>query len=310
MTVLKEVRQQPHISNEVYKNSSYHQGLIKRSLSYLSSGYPIHFTGPSGIGKTTLALHIAKQRKRPVLLLNGNKALSNEDLIGAFTGYTSNKVKDNFIRTVYKTEENLTESWSEGRLLEAVKKGYTVVYDEFTRSQPETNNLFLSILEEKILPLYGTKQKESYVRVHPEFSVIFTSNPAEYAGVFRSQDALLDRMITLPLEQMDEKAEIAAVSSKTGIPFQEAGAIVKFVSKVREFCETQEHGQGPSLRSSIMIADLAQRSEIPIDGGDETFQQLCMDVTAFPLQTCLEKKDLSEIKKKLLTECKKIKVGE
>ncbi|GGC81940.1 hypothetical protein GCM10007216_10600 [Thalassobacillus devorans] len=309
MTVLKEVRQQPHINNEVYKHSSYYQGLIKRSLRYLSSGYPVHFTGPSGIGKTTLALHIAKQRNRPVMLLNGNKELANEDLIGAFTGYQSSKVKDNFIRTVYKTEENVTESWTDGKLLEAVKHGYTLVYDEFTRSQPEANNIFLSILEEKILPLYGTKRKESFIRVHPEFSVIFTSNPAEYAGVFQSQDALLDRMVTLPLDHMDHQAEVTAVISKTNLSRESAESIVEFVVTARELCESNDQLQGPSLRASIMIAEMAEKHDIPIDGNDEEFQELCLDITWFPLQTCTPKEKQPQLKEKLLDACKKIKVG-
>lgn len=106
----------------LYEHSAYYKGIIKRSLRYLDTGYPLHFTGPSGIGKTTLALHIAKQRKRPVMLINGNKDLSTEDFIGAFTGYKRRKLKDNYVRSVHKIEENVTESWSDGRLLEAVKK--------------------------------------------------------------------------------------------------------------------------------------------------------------------------------------------
>ncbi|WP_430790272.1 gas vesicle protein GvpN [Virgibacillus flavescens] len=293
-------------ANELYQQSTYYKRLIKRSLRYLSSGYPIHFTGASGIGKTTLALHIAKQRKRPVMLLNGNKDLSNQDLIGAFTGYKSNKVKDNFVRTVHKTEENVTESWTDGKLLEAIKNGYTLVYDEFTRSKPESNNIFLPILEERILPLYGTKRKNALVKVHPDFAVIFTSNPAEYAGVFQSQDALLDRMITLPLDQMDVESEIKAVVSKTGISQHEAETIVDFVSKSRELCSQKQSGYGPGLRASLMIAELAKRYKVPIKGSSEDFWDLCFDIVWFPLQTSSDM-DESKLISKLKTEFKKIK---
>ncbi|ASN04096.1 gas vesicle protein GvpN [Virgibacillus necropolis] len=306
MTQALEKNQQKSMNNELYKQSSYYKGLIKRSLRYLSSGYPIHFTGESGIGKTTLALHIANQRKRPVMLINGNKDLSNKDLIGAFTGYKSNKVKDNFVRTVHKTEENVTESWVDGRLLEAVKNGYTLIYDEFTRSQPETNNIFLPILEERILPLYGTKRKNSYVNVHPDFTVIFTSNPDEYAGVFRSQDALLDRMITLPLDQMDEESEIKAVTSKTNVTKAEAVAIVEFVSRARNLCSVKQNGSGPSLRASIMIAEMAKRYKIPIEGSNDEFWDLCFDIVWFPLQACSDRAD-DRLATKLYTEFKKIK---
>ena len=41
--------------------------LLSRSLQYMKAGYPIHFTGPSGAGKTSLALALAKKRKKPVI---------------------------------------------------------------------------------------------------------------------------------------------------------------------------------------------------------------------------------------------------
>ncbi|QHE50942.1 gas vesicle protein GvpN [Pontibacillus sp. HMF3514] len=285
----------------------FHQGIMNRSLRYLSIGYPIHFTGPSGVGKTTLAIHIAKQLDRPIMFISGNKEMSNEDLIGAFNGYTRQKTKDNFVRSVYKEEENLSESWNEGRLYEAVKNGYTLVYDEFTRSQPETNNLFLSILEENILPLYGTKRTESYINVHPEFSIIFTSNPSEYAGVFRSQDALLDRMVTIPIENLDQQTEVATVQRKTQISKAEAKAIVSFVNSVRSLCPIKEQVSGLSLRASLKIAEISKRYEIPIQGDHKEFLMLCFDITWFPLQSCVKKSYQEKMKSKLITEIKKVR---
>lgn len=181
--------------------------LLFRSLRYLKAGYPVHFTGPAGAGKTSLALALAKKRKNPIMLMHGNHELNNRDLIGDFTGYKHKKTVDNYVRTVYKKDENVTELWQDGRLLEAAKNGYTLIYDEFTRSKPTTNNIFLSILEEGIIPLYGSKQTEPFIRVHPQFSLIFTSNPMEYAGVYETQDALLDRLITIPLEHNSSDKE-------------------------------------------------------------------------------------------------------
>ena len=87
------------------------EALLSRSLQYLKAGYPIHFTGPSGAGKTSLALTLAKKRKRPVMLIHGNHELNNKDLIGDFTGYTSKKVVDNYVRSVYKKDESVSEIW-------------------------------------------------------------------------------------------------------------------------------------------------------------------------------------------------------
>ncbi|MCI2255405.1 gas vesicle protein GvpN [Domibacillus sp. PGB-M46] len=282
MTVLK---------NKINKNSKeiVHdpetEDLLSRSLQYLKAGYPIHLTGPSGTGKTSLALALAKKRKKPVMLIHGNHELNNKDLIGDFTGYTSKKVVDNYVRSVYKRDESVTETWRDGRLLEAVKNGYTLVYDEFTRSKPATNNIFLSILEEGILPLYGTKLTEPFVRVHPDFAVIFTSNPEEYAGVYQTQEALLDRLITIFIDHKEHDREAAIISEKIDIAQEKAAAITALVAQLREECEADN---GPSLRASLMIARIAAEEEIPVDGSNAAFQRLCLDVLAHQMSRCIK----------------------
>ncbi|MRX71230.1 gas vesicle protein GvpN [Bacillus lacus] len=280
MTVLKTKMKRNFITKDAGT-----EALLSRSLQYLKAGYPVHFTGPSGVGKTSLALALAKKRNRPVMLIHGNHELNNQDLIGDFTGYTSKKMVDNYIRSVYKREENVTETWKDGRLLEAVKNGYTLVYDEFTRSKPSTNNIFLSILEEGVLPLYGTKLTDPFVRVHPEFSVIFTSNPEEYAGVYQTQDALLDRLITMFVERKDSSSEAAIIADKEDISSVQARLVTDIVSRLREKCKGD---QGPSLRASLMIARIASEEDIAIDGNQEAFQKLCIDILGHQVSRCLE----------------------
>ncbi|MDP2951784.1 MAG: gas vesicle protein GvpN, partial [Chloroflexota bacterium] len=34
------------------------QSIVERALAYTAAGFPIHFRGGSGTGKTTLALHL------------------------------------------------------------------------------------------------------------------------------------------------------------------------------------------------------------------------------------------------------------
>ncbi|MCM3619544.1 gas vesicle protein GvpN [Sutcliffiella horikoshii] len=304
MTVLKEkIKKEP----KALIQDSDTKELLSRSLHYLKAGYPIHFTGPSGTGKTSLALALAKKRKKPVMLIHGNHELDNKDLIGDFTGYTRKKVVDNYIRSVYKKDESVTETWRDGRLLEAVKNGYTLVYDEFTRSQPTTNNIFLSILEEGILPLYGSKMTEPFIPVHPDFAVIFTSNPDEYAGVFHTQDALLDRLITIHIDYKEVDREARIVSQKVGIKEEEARAITMLVAELRKACQKN----GPSLRASLMIAKLASEGDIPINGDDEEFKRLCKDILGHPLSRCLDsEKPLKEAEEMIVNACENMKVTE
>ena len=120
-----------------FVNSEYIRELTDRALSYLAVGYPIHLAGPSGTGKTTLAFHIAAQLKQPVSLIHGDDEFGSSDLIGKNSGFKTTKMVDNYIHTVLKTEEEMTTSWQDNRLTTACRNGYTLIYDEFTRSRPE-----------------------------------------------------------------------------------------------------------------------------------------------------------------------------
>ena len=190
------------------------RAVAQRALGYLKAGYPVHFSGPAGTGKTTLALHVAALRGRPVALMHGDDEFGSSDLVGGDYGYRKSRVVDNFIHSVVKTEENMSTLWADNRLTVACKNGDTLVYDEFTRSRPEANNALLSVLEERILSLPKRRPHgDGFIEVHPDFRAILTSNPEEYAGVHRTQDALNDRLITFQVDHFDGETEVQITRS-------------------------------------------------------------------------------------------------
>lgn len=252
-----------------FVESEYVRNITDRGMRYLKKGFPIHLCGPTGCGKTTLAMHIAYTLGRPVVLINGDEEFTTTSLVGAEFGYRKKKVIDRFVSRVYKSDESLTKTWMDDRLTTACKHGFTLIYNEFTRSRPEANNIFLSVLEERMLELPTAAQDGNYIKVHPDFSAIFTSNPEEYAGVFRSQDALLDRMITISMGQYDEETEIDITQAKSGVSHAMAAKIVRMVRKLRDsdVCEIN-----PTLRSCVAIARALE------DGDEAWFYQVCTDV--------------------------------
>src|ERR671912_48270 len=143
--------------------------VCQRAATYLEAGYACHFRGAAGTGKTTLAMHVAHRRGRPVVLMFGDDELGTADLVGSAQGMVSTKVTDNYVRSVTKTEEYRRSQWVDNRLTTACKHGYTMVYDEFSRSRPEANNALLTVLEEHILSLPDTHSAGAHMRVHPEF---------------------------------------------------------------------------------------------------------------------------------------------
>jgi nitric oxide reductase NorQ protein len=252
------------------------RAVAQRALGYLRAGYPVHFSGPAGTGKTTLALHVAALRGRPVAIMHGDDEFGSSDLVGGDYGYKKSRVVDNFIHSVLKTEENMSTLWADNRLTVACKNGDTLVYDEFTRSRAEANNALLSVLEERILSIPKRRPHgEGFIEVHPEFRAILTSNPEEYAGVHRTQDALNDRLITIQVDHFNRETEIEITRSKSGIPLEEAELIVDIVRNIRELGATK---QGPSLRACIMIARVTVQEKAHAVSGDPIFGDVCRDV--------------------------------
>ncbi|GAW93966.1 gas vesicle protein GvpN [Calderihabitans maritimus] len=258
-----------------FVETPYIKDLVTRALAYLQAGFAVHFCGPAGTGKTTLALHVAQKLGRPVALTYGNSDFNPTDLIGGIYGYKERKVIDNFIHSVLKTEEEMTFRWTDAALTEACRKGYTLVYDEFTRSRPETNNVLLGVLEEKLLQLPPVKIGDTWLKVHPDFRAIFTSNPEEYAGVYRSQDALRDRMITINLDHFDEETEIAVTAAKSGLPLEDARRVVKIV---RDYRTKKEYEYVPTVRASIAIAKVTRLQGLKPNNSDPFFRQICLDI--------------------------------
>ena len=249
--------------------------LSQRALAYLHASYPVHFRGPAGTGKTTLALHVAAQLGRPVMLISGDEEFTTSDLVGNQNGYHYRKVVDRFVHNVLKYEEDAAQRWVDNRLTTACRDGFTLVYDEFTRSRPEANNVLLSVLEEGLLVLPTPNRSESYVRVHPSFRAIFTSNPQEYAGVHDAQDALSDRLVTIDVDYFDRDTEIIVTARRAGITSEQAGRIVDIV---RDFRDSGEYDQAPTLRACIMIGRMVATQLLHPSADDPRFVRVCLDV--------------------------------
>lgn len=254
------------------------EALANRALMYLQVGYPVHFSGPAGTGKSTLALHVASKLGRPVTLIHGDDEFGSSDLVGHDHGYHKSRLVDNFIHSVLKTEEEMKTLWVDNRLTTACRRGDTLVYDEFTRSRPEANNPFLSILGERILNLPKLRRNgEGYLEVHPEFRAIFTSNPEEYAGVHKTQDALMDRLITIRVGNYDRETEIQITMAKSGIPRSDAEVIVDIVRDLRD---TGVSNHRPTIRASIAVGRILAYAKAQACVDDPIFRSVCQDVLA------------------------------
>lgn len=252
------------------------EAVTDRALAYLEVGYPVHFAGSAGTGKTTLAFHTAARLGRPVILIHGDDEFGSSDLIGRSSGYRKSRTVDNYIHSVLRAEEEMKSLWVDNRLTTACQNGCTLIYDEFNRSRPEANNALLSILSERILNLPSLRMSgEGYLEVHPEFRAIFTSNPEEYAGTHKTQDALMDRLITIELDHYDRETEICITVARSGVSREDAEKIVDTVAGLRALGRKKHR---PTIRSCIAIARVLVHRGGHARTDDPVFKSVCHDI--------------------------------
>jgi len=297
MTTVLEPRPLPD-----FVETKYVKDITNRTLSYIKAGFPVHLRGPSGTGKTTLAMHVATKIARPVVMIHGDEEFTTTDLVGGEYGYRFRKVVDRFVSRVLKVEEDMVKRWVDNRLTVACKYGFTLIYDEFTRSRPEANNILLSILQEKMMDLPSGRGEDPYLQVDPDFTAIFTSNPEEYAGVHRSQDALRDRMITMDLDHFDYDTEVAITKAKSKLSKQHAEMIVNIVRGLRESgkCEF-----APTIRGCIMIAKTIKVQNITPIKSNGLFRVICQDILASETSRVGSKTNQAKVKEEVNEQVKK-----
>ncbi|MEL6998754.1 MAG: gas vesicle protein GvpN [Pseudomonadota bacterium] len=259
---------------DLYEDSEI-SSLRSRAHLYLSLGIPVHFRGRAGMGKTTLAQRVAQEAGRPVSMITGDHALVAADLVGREIGYDSQRVRDRYVHSVSRSEEKVRAVWADGVLTKAMLEGHTLIYDEFTRTPPETNNVLLSALEERVLYLNSPLRESAQVRAHPSFKVIFTSNPDEYSGVKAAPDALFDRMVSVDVSLCSPETEAGIVAFRTGIGQPEATGIVTLLRAIRDKLPA---ANPPSIRTAIMIGKIVRTLGMATSASDERFVQVCLDV--------------------------------
>jgi len=144
------------------------RSLCDRIDGWLEADQPVHLIGPTGCGKTALALSAAAERGRPVVWLNGDEAVDTAALVGSHTGGERYEKNDQFVSGVSKKTEIVRERWVDNPLsVVAVREGATLVYNEFSRSDPAAHNVLLSVFEEGVVRAAGQTRRRSDDRRPP-----------------------------------------------------------------------------------------------------------------------------------------------
>jgi gas vesicle protein GvpN len=252
------------------------EAIQDRVHRWLDVPRPVHIVGPTGCGKTALALSIAAARDRPVVWINGDELLDTASLVGEHAGKAQYKERDNYVSGVMKKKSIVRDRWVDNPLSVAVQHGATLVYNEFSRTKPAAHNALLSVFEEGVLDRPGQRGEDRMVEVDPEFRAILTSNSTEYAGVHRPQDALLDRLIGVHLGYYGRETEIEIVAARVEtLPGDRIEQVVDLVRELRDRLDLHV-----GTRAAVMIGEgLTVFDDDDEDGvDDDVLVDVCIDV--------------------------------
>lgn len=170
--------------------------------SILKSGqfYPTYISGPTGNGKSTMIEQICAKLKKPVIRINLNAMVDEEQLIGSKT------LVDGNVQIV------------EGPMLIAMRTGTTVLLDEIDAGAPNTLLCLQPILEGK--PYYF-KLKNEMIVPKAGFNIIATANTkgkgsddGRYIGTNVLNEAFLERFaVTFEQDYPNERTELKIVEN-------------------------------------------------------------------------------------------------
>ncbi|MCG8632444.1 MAG: hypothetical protein MI863_01385 [Desulfobacterales bacterium] len=259
--------------------TNYIKSMTTRALGYIKAGLPLNLRGISGTGKTTLAIYIASKLRRPLVLIHGYEAFYITDITD-MPANAGQKAGAGFTPPSFGPGSLSYKRRLENGLAAACKYGYTLVYDEFSRSalDKETAHILLHILQEKCpgfpaFPFYNPGKN----KIHKNFTAIFTSSPEIQMDIYKGHDALTERMLTLDLDNFDRETEICIVKSASGLNHDDSE---KIVTLVRELRASKVAECLPTIRAGMMIAKTVKKLNRQVSRNDLHFIQICLDIVS------------------------------
>lgn len=212
--------------------------------SLLTAGKHVLLEGSVGVGKTTLALDVARSIGKKVVRVDGDGRFTEQKLVGSFDPKMA--LEKGFVQS----------SFLPGPLYQAMNDGEILLINELNRMPEMVQNVLLPAMDEGVIqiPYLGE------LKAKKGFAIIATQNPREFVATSALSEALLDRLEWIAIQPMTEEQEVeVVVSNLHGKVSDEIRSWVeKTVSIVGLTRSHPKIKRGASIRAAISIAQMLQ----------------------------------------------------
>jgi MoxR-like ATPase len=221
-------------------------GLVGRALEVESlihcvrAGKHVLLEGPVGVGKTFLVSAVAELLGKDVVRVDGDSRYTEQKLTGWFDPPT-------VLKKGYGKE-----SYFDGPLAEAMRKGAILFVNELNRMPEGVQNVLLPSLDERRIEV----PRIGELKAKDGFTVIATQNPREFVATSHLSEALLDRfeLITLTYQsEADERDILKGATKIKGKP----ELLEWSLQLTRATRASALFKRGASIRAAISLYDIA-----------------------------------------------------
>ena len=247
------------------------EAISKRALAYLKAGFSIHFRGPRQ-GKTSLALHAAALLNRPTLMITGDEEWRPRRW-SAPVWLPYRKVVDRFIHTVTRWRKPPTGvGRTTGSPRHAARATPSSTTSLRARGRGRQRSPQRARGRCRCSPRRNRMSRTSRcIRISASFSPATRRNmPASTTPRMRSATASHHRCRACRPRAEDRR--------RCGALRPSAGKVAPVVDLVREFRETGEYDQTPTLRASIVICRMMAQEKFRPSSDDPHFVEVCLDI--------------------------------
>lgn len=212
---------------------------LEKALAAISAGKHLMIEGPVGVGKTIIAIAVARHLGRPIFRVDGDER------------YTEQKLSGWFDPPIVLEKGYVQEAFSSGPLTSAMQEGGVLFMNEMNRMPEGVQNILLPAMDEGVIeiPKIGT------VRAKAGFVVIGTQNPREFVATTALSEALSDRFELLVLDYQPEEEEIEIV--RRNLPEASPETVARAVWIARRTRDHPNVRRGASVRAAMSISQLA-----------------------------------------------------